>query len=259
MYVWQMHINPAAAEATILSLNQSPQPYKACQFILGNSQMGMAKFQAAAAIRDAAIREWSLLTSDDKRSLISFCLCYVMQHAGSPEGYVLAKVSSVAAQLMKRGWIDFTAAEKETFFYQINQAILGIHGVDVQFSGVNFLESLVSEFSPSTSTAMGLPREFHEQCRMLLEKDYVKTLYCWAQNAAASVTRRITDSNTEVPEVKVCTAALRLMLQILNWDFRYNTTGTKGGRNAFLPGVRGHSSPKKSDCTIVQVLHGVMF
>ncbi|KAG6737412.1 hypothetical protein POTOM_058932 [Populus tomentosa] len=248
----QMHINPAAAEATILSLNQSPQPYKACQFILENSQMGMAKFQAAAAIRDAAIREWSLLTSDDKRSLISFCLCYVMQHAGSPEGYVLAKVSSVAAQLMKRGWIDFTAAEKETFFYQINQAILGIHGVDVQFSGVNFLESLVSEFSPSTSTAMGLPREFHEQCRMLLEKDYVKTFYCWAQNAAASVTRRITDSNTEVPEVKVCTAALRLMLQILNWDFRYNTTGTKGGRNAFLPGVRGHSSPKKSDCTIVQ-------
>ena len=35
MYVWQMHINPAAAEATILSLNQSSQPYKACQFILG--------------------------------------------------------------------------------------------------------------------------------------------------------------------------------------------------------------------------------
>lgn len=34
----------------------------------------------------------------------------------------------------------------------------------------------VSEFSPSTSTAMGLPREFHEQCRMLLEKDYVKVL-----------------------------------------------------------------------------------
>lgn len=32
----------------------------------------------------------------------------------------------------------------------------------------------VSEFSPSTSTAMGLPREFHEQCRMSLEVDYLK-------------------------------------------------------------------------------------
>ncbi|KAJ8425291.1 hypothetical protein Cgig2_018995 [Carnegiea gigantea] len=30
-----MHVNPAAAEATILSLSQYPQPYQACKFILG--------------------------------------------------------------------------------------------------------------------------------------------------------------------------------------------------------------------------------
>ncbi|KAJ6761589.1 EXPORTIN 47-RELATED [Salix koriyanagi] len=119
---------------------------------------------------------------------------------------------------------------RRPFLYQINQAILGIHGVDVQFSGVNFLESLVSEFSPSTSTAMGLPREFHEQCRMLLEKRLCQDVLLLG--------------------TKCC--SLRLMLQILNWDFRYNTTGTKGGRNVFSPGVRAHSSPKKSDCTIVQ-------
>jgi len=27
-----------------------------------------------------------------------------MQHASSPDGYVQAKVASVASQLMKRGW-----------------------------------------------------------------------------------------------------------------------------------------------------------
>ncbi|KAH7571841.1 hypothetical protein JRO89_XS04G0154100 [Xanthoceras sorbifolium] len=124
----QMHVNPSAAEATILSLCQSPQPYKACQYILGwkdclqklsrkiligeeipdglllMQKMANARFQAAAAIRDAAMREWAFLTADDKRNLVSFCLCFVMQHASSPEGYVLAKVSSVAAQVMKRGW-----------------------------------------------------------------------------------------------------------------------------------------------------------
>jgi hypothetical protein len=63
-----------------------------------------ARFQAAAAIRESAIREWSFLATDDKGGLISFCLGYVMQHANSSEGYVLSKVSSVAAQLMKRGW-----------------------------------------------------------------------------------------------------------------------------------------------------------
>ena len=35
-----------------------------------NSRMANAKFQAAAAIRDASLREWGILTSVDKRSLI---------------------------------------------------------------------------------------------------------------------------------------------------------------------------------------------
>lgn len=35
-----------------------------------NSLAANARFQAAAAIRDAAIREWGFLAADDKRSLI---------------------------------------------------------------------------------------------------------------------------------------------------------------------------------------------
>ncbi|XP_023530572.1 exportin-4 isoform X4 [Cucurbita pepo subsp. pepo] len=248
----QMHINPSAAEATILSLRQSPHPYQTCQFILENSQVANARFQAAAAIRDAAIREWSFLTADVKRTLISFCLCYVMQHASSPERYVQAKVSAVAAQLMKRGWLDFEASEKESFFIQVNQSIHGVHGIDVQFCGVNFLESLVSEFSPSTSSAMGLPREFHEQCRRSLEQNYLKTFYCWAIDAAVSVTTVIIDSQTEVPEVKVCTAALRLMFQILNWDFR-NAVGAKANISFYFAGVKDHGdATKRSEYNLVQ-------
>ena len=37
------------------------------------------------------------------KSFCSFCLGYVMQHANSSEGYVLSKVSSVAAQLVSCG------------------------------------------------------------------------------------------------------------------------------------------------------------
>ncbi|KAL3520991.1 hypothetical protein ACH5RR_019140 [Cinchona calisaya] len=243
----QMHVNPTAAEATILSLSQSPRPYQACQFILENSEMPNARFQAAGAIRDAAIREWGFLTADDKKGLISFSLCFVMQHASSTEGYVQVKVASVAAQLLKRGWLDFTAADKETIFSQVNQAVAGSHGLDVQFTGIIFLESLVSEFSPATSTAMGLPKEFHDQCQTSLELDYLKTLYCWAQDAASSVTNRIIGSDSAIPEGKVCSAALRLMLQILNWDFRCNksTVDVFGVKNDSL-------SPRKTECNLVQ-------
>ncbi|KAH1079457.1 hypothetical protein GYH30_054149 [Glycine max] len=176
-----------------------------------------------------------------------------MQHTSSPDGYVQAKVSSVATQLMKRGWLEFVPAEKEALFYQVNQAIVGIHGIDVQFAGIKFLESLVSEFSPSTSSAMGLPREFHEQCRRSLEQDYLKTFYHWTQEAASSVTNRIIECDSVVPEVKVCSAALDLMLQILNWDFCSNTIETKINVNVFSAGVRQDGdSLKKSECHLVQ-------
>ena len=86
---------------------------------------------------------------------------------------------------------------------------------------------------------------------LLYEK---QTFYCWARDAAVGVTKRITESDSEVPEVKVCTAASRLMLQILNWDFRYNTSATKASIDVFSSVVRADSSSlKRSECTVVQV------
>ncbi|XP_073305923.1 uncharacterized protein [Primulina huaijiensis] len=252
----QMHVNPSVAEATILSLHQSSRPYQACKFILENSQLASARFQAAGAIRDAAVREWGFLEANDRIGLISFCLWFIMKNASSPEGYVLAKVASVAAQLLKRGWLDFAAEEKEKFFREVKQAITGSHGLDAQFVGVNFLESLVSEFSPSTSTAMGLPREFHEKCRTSLEKTFIKAFYCWVQDAAFNISNRILGTDAAVPESKVCSAALRLMLQILNWDFRGNKSTDESsikGIDVFCDRVNPESnSIKRTECVLVQ-------
>lgn len=224
------HLNPGEAEKIIMSLRLSPLPYQSCRFILETSQMPNARFQAAGAIGDAAIREWGMLTDENKRSLISFCLCYVMEHAGAADAYVQLKVSAVAALLIKRGWLDFAETEKMAIFSEVKQAILGIHGMNTQFAGINFLESLVSEFSPSTSTAMGLPREFHEQCLLSLELNYLKEFYCWAQAAALSVTDKIIGCGATVSE-DVCSAALRLMFQILNWNFRQNTNTLDNSKN----------------------------
>ncbi|KAH9315354.1 hypothetical protein KI387_023981, partial [Taxus chinensis] len=222
-----MHINPAEAEATLLVFRRSPQPYQACRYILENSQMPNARFQAAATIQEAAIREWGFLSMDEKSSLIMYCLRYIVAHADAPEGYVQVKVSSVAAVLMKRNWIEFVEAEKEAFFTEVKTAVQGAHGLPVQSTGITFLESLVSEFSPSTASAMGLPAEFHEQCRTNLELYYLQQFYTWTQNAAFSVAQKAAQGTGN--EVKVCTAALRLMSQILNWDFKGNTIRVAGG------------------------------
>lgn len=80
--------------------------------------------------------------------------------------------------------------------------------------------------------------------------------YCWAQEAASKVTHRIVEANTAVPEVKVCTASLRLMLQILNWDFRYITGEAKSSLNVFTTEVmQDGDSPRRSECNLVQVIN----
>ncbi|XP_031502482.1 uncharacterized protein LOC116265754 isoform X3 [Nymphaea colorata] len=248
----QMHSNPSAAEATLVSLRQSSKPYQTCRFILENSHLANAKFQAASAIRDAAIREWGFLSLEEKQSLITYCLCFILRSPASSEAYVQAKVSAVGAQLMKRGWLEFADADKESFLAEIKRAVLGVHGLDVQYVGINFLESLVSEFTPSTSPAMRLPAEFHVKCRGSLELGYLKEFYCWAQDAAVGVAKEVVESTSLGPEHKVCAAAFRLMFQILNWDFQSTNNGGIGKMmNTFTAGD-GRLLLKKCERVIVQ-------
>lgn len=191
----------AAAEAVLLAFRRSHQPFQACQFIMEHSQMANARFQAAAALQESAIREWGLLTADEKSSLRIYCLHYVMARAGAPEAYVQSKVSAVAAALIKRGWLEMVGTEKAAFFDEVKQAVHGAHGVVGQIAGISFLESLVSEFCPSTASAMGLSAEFHEHCRASLELDYLQKFYAWALDAAFSVADKVLQNTSTQLEV----------------------------------------------------------
>ncbi|KAG8088719.1 hypothetical protein GUJ93_ZPchr0010g10091 [Zizania palustris] len=145
-----------------------------------------------------------------------------MEHASSPEGYVQAKVSAVAARLLKRGWVEFPDQEKSDILFEVEQSIRGIHGPNRQFAAINFVEALVSEFSPATASAMGLPKEFHEQCEWSLEVKFMKDFYCWAQAAVFNAADSILSGSASIGEEKACSAAFRLMFQILSWSFKYN-------------------------------------
>ncbi|KAJ3682348.1 hypothetical protein LUZ60_014921 [Juncus effusus] len=247
----QMHMNPTEAEKVLSSFRSSSMPYHACRFILEASQMPNARFQAAGTIGDAAIREWALLTDENKRSLILFCLNYCMERAGSSESYVQSKVSSVAARLLKRGWIEFSEAEKVAIFNEVKQSVLGVHGPLPQYTGINFLESLVSEFSPSTSSSMGLPREFHAQCQSSLEINYLKEFYCWAQAATSGLADKVVNSSGNLSEEKACSSAIRLMFNILNWNFTESDKSKKS--NVLSSGIRHDTVVlKKFDRTLIR-------
>lgn len=68
------------------------------------------------------------------------------------------------------------------------------------------------------------------------------------------MSNRIVEADSEVPEVKVCSAALRLMLQILNWDFRGKNSvdNSKRGMDLFQAAMKQESS-RRTECILVQV------
>lgn len=86
--------------------------------------------------------------------------------------------------------------------------------------------------------------------------------YCWVQDAAFNVSNRIVGTNAAVLESKVCSAALRLMLQILNWDFRGNKSPNESsfkGIDVFCDRVKPESnSIKRTECVLVQVSDNII-
>ncbi|EFJ09353.1 hypothetical protein SELMODRAFT_129863 [Selaginella moellendorffii] len=166
----------SSAEATLLAFRKSPHPFYACQYILENSQVATAKFLAAATIQEAAIREWTLISPEEKSRLRSYCLQYVMARVETSEGYILSKILSVVAALLKRGWLEYTQAEKASFLEE------------------------VSEFSLSTASPMGLPAEFHDKCRASLEAGYLQKFYAWAFDASVMVASKALEGQGENQE-----------------------------------------------------------
>lgn len=83
----------------------------------------------------------------------------------------------------------------------------------------------------------------------------MQEFYCWAQNAALSVTEKIVGGSATVSEDKVCSAALRLMFQILNWNFKHTTSNHSGDKTCLsTSGIRHEPSLlKKFERFLVQV------
>lgn len=62
-------------------------------YISENSQVANARFQAAAAIKDAAIREWGFLSPDDKRNLIRLYHVYMLFMFFTTKNYLYVSIS----------------------------------------------------------------------------------------------------------------------------------------------------------------------
>lgn len=81
MFFCQVPRARQAAEATLLSFRSSRGVIPACQHILEKSSNVHARFQAALALKDGAIREWNIMGQDARRALRLFLLHSILRYS----------------------------------------------------------------------------------------------------------------------------------------------------------------------------------
>ncbi|GIL93321.1 hypothetical protein Vretifemale_20725, partial [Volvox reticuliferus] len=215
----------AAASAVLLQFRSSAGVLQACRQILDRSHSLDARFHAAAALREAVVREWAALGPDGRTVLRSYLMSYLVAHAEDPAMQVVrASLVSALAVLLKRSWLELEEAEarmhhhRATFFSELEAATSSAAargpaaGAAARRVGVQVLEAVVGEFSVSTSSPLGLPLEHHAKCAMDLQDHFLQDIFRHAV-ALGRAAAAVHDGAT-------CAACLSLMTAVLAWDFR---------------------------------------
>ncbi|GLC45912.1 hypothetical protein PLESTM_001800600 [Pleodorina starrii] len=227
----------AAASSVLLQFRSSPGVLQACRHILDRSHSLDARFHAAAALREAVVREWAALGTEGRTALRSYLMSYLVAHAEEPAMQVVrSSLMSALAVLLKRGWLEGEAGEggeaqvqarvhhhRATFFRELDVATssppgpgAAVHSPSAVAAarrvGLQLLEAVVGEFAVSTASPLGLPLEHHTKCALELQDHFLQDIF----RHAVSLGRAAAAAH----DGATCAACLSLMTAVLAWDFR---------------------------------------
>ena len=220
----------ASSEATLLEFRRSPHALPACRHILEHSASAEAQFQAAATMRDAALREWTALPPAERSGLRQFCLHLVLTKSPPPPPVVASQLLSTLAVLLKRAWLD-PDADRGAMLAEAEAAVAQASTTAARRTGLQLFTVVIAEFSPTTASPMNLPWDFHERCRASLETDFLRQFF----SHGAGVARSVAESGAALAgaDEGVCVAALRLMCTALAWDFSRGGNGAGAASGGF--------------------------
>ena len=220
----------ASSEATLLEFRRSPHALPACRHIREHSASAEAQFQAAATMRDAALREWTALPPAERSGLRQFCLHLVLTKSPPPPPVVASQLLSTLAVLLKRAWLD-PDADRGAMLAEAEAAVAQASTTAARRTGLQLFTAVIAEFSPTTASPMNLPWDFHERCRASLETDFLRQFF----SHGAGVARSVAESGAALAgaDEGVCVAALRLMCTALAWDFSRGGNGAGAASGGF--------------------------
>ncbi|XP_076466305.1 exportin-4-like isoform X2 [Babylonia areolata] len=204
-----------AAENIILNFRKTKMPYNICRVILENSSFDYVLFQAATTIKEAIVREWTLLNAQDIESLRSFLLRFITKNI-SLQSYVREQILQTVAVILKRGTLE-SSHGCDCLFQDVTQ-LISSGNVTMQLVACSMLSALLNEYSTSSRmSSVGFTWEFHMKCKQAFEQSNLKRVFMFSLQVLHEIEESGDQLSREV--TAVLNRVLTIAEQILSWEF----------------------------------------
>ncbi|XP_059177669.1 exportin-4-like isoform X2 [Physella acuta] len=205
-----------AAQDVILNFRKTRMPYGLCQYILENSKNDYTLFQAATTIKEAIVRDWTLMGPDAVESLRSFLLRYITNHI-TLQSYVREQILQTVAVILKRATLDKKGKSCDGLFEDVT-ALISSGNITMQLVACSMLTSLLNEYSyTSRTSSVGLTWEFHIKCKRAFEQSDLKRVFMFTLQVLNEIEAQPSPLSREA--TAFLNRILSIAEQVLNWEF----------------------------------------
>ncbi|CAG0917966.1 unnamed protein product [Notodromas monacha] len=210
------------AEEIFKSFRRLEKPYAFCKYLLESGQDHMIVFQAVSTLKDAIIREWSVMPPQELTQLRTYLLQYVirkMQH----EAIIFAvreKLIQLIALMVKREAIDDNG-EKKTVFLKHVYKLVSNGEPHEKVVGSSLICAILQEFAVMTkSSDIGLPFATHFSAKKDFEQQDLLEMFRFTLKMLTEL-ERMPHPYSEHQE-SLYDSCLQSAESILTWTFVSN-------------------------------------
>ncbi|XP_025409215.1 exportin-4-like isoform X2 [Sipha flava] len=205
-----------AAETVFMNFRKTNMPYSICRYILDCSKVDFVLFETAGTLRDALIRDWLLLSQDQKNELRQYLFQFIMRD-GNIAAFVRERILQVIAIMIKRGSVEDGGQERSNILDEVEKLIFN-GDLRKQILGCSIVLALMQEYSTTVkSTDVGLTWESHYSAKKEFEARDLRRIFIFSTHALNEIQKLSHQLSPDV--LTVLKHLLNICESVLVWGF----------------------------------------
>ncbi|KAI9143999.1 armadillo-type protein [Paraphysoderma sedebokerense] len=216
---YQTPATRVAAEQLLLRFRKQPNIVAPCIYIIENTSNYLASFQAASALQECILREWTLHAMQDISSLRNRLMDVIGSRQFPRQSlYALKKLYETVAIILKRSYLDDDSLMNDTLGQARN--LFQSPDTRLRIIAAGILKAILDQFSLTKSTSVGLSYEFHHHCKVKFEKNVLRPCFEWILQELFTNVQHMKQSNPLSAESREYLGkCIEFAEKVMTWNF----------------------------------------